>query len=96
MTSAYILADLPYAVYTMALVVYDTRLEKFFLASEICRATCIIIKLFVYYTFKGLYRRRVNRFAHGYFGCGSSEGPIYEQDISLEENRLDDSTAAED
>jgi hypothetical protein len=72
MASAYILSDIPYTIYTIARVAFDARVEPLLVTSQACRACVIIIKLFVYYAFKGLYRRRLNRLVKRFFGCGSS------------------------
>jgi presenilin-like A22 family membrane protease len=70
MISAYILADLPYTVYTLARAVFDKRYEKLYFVSLMCLPAVVILKLFAYYTFKGVYRRRLNRIlADRYLGC---------------------------
>jgi hypothetical protein len=70
MITAYILADLPYTVYTLARAVFDKRYEKLYFASLMCLPAVVILKLFAYYTFKGVYRRRLNRIlADRNLGC---------------------------
>jgi hypothetical protein len=90
MATAYILADVPFTLHTIALIVYGKRIHELLFAWEICRAAVIIIKLFVYYAFKGVYRRRLNGLVLCYCGFGRFESPINEQILRLEEQRLDD------